>query len=68
MPYIDNNKGKKYYRNQINKYKVYSGKVEKSLAEEFDKKLQDNNITYTYWLRKNIERYLQDCEIFFKNH
>lgn len=60
--------GKKYYRNQINKYKVYSGKVEKSLAEEFDKKLQDNNITYTYWLRKNIERYLQDCEIFFKNH
>ena len=60
MPYIDNNKGKKYYRNQINKYKAYSGKVEKSLAEEFDKKLQNYKITYTYWLRKNIERYLKN--------
>ena len=60
MAYVDKNKMKIYNKTQQEKFKRYTGKIEKELAEKFDKKLKDNNLTFTYWLKNNIKRYLEN--------
>lgn len=60
MAYVDKEKMKIYNANQQQKFKRYTGKVEKEIAEQFDKKLKDNNIKFSYWLKSNIKRYLEN--------
>lgn len=60
MAYVDKEKMKIYNANQQQKFKRYTGKVEKEIAEQFDKKLKENNIKFSYWLKSNIKRYLEN--------
>ena len=60
MAYVDKEKMKIYNANQQQKFKRYTGKVEKEIAEQFDKKLKENNIKFIYWLKNNIKRYLEN--------
>lgn len=60
MAYVDKNKMKIYNKKQQEKFKRYTGKVEKEIAVQFDKKLKDNNISFSYWLKNNIKRYLEN--------
>jgi hypothetical protein len=60
MAYVDKEKMKIYNANQQQKFKRYTGKVEKEIAEQFDKKLKENNIKFSYWLKNNIKRYLEN--------
>lgn len=60
MAYVEKDKMKIYNAKQQEKFKRYVGKVEKETASKFDKKLNENNITFTYWLKNNIERYLKN--------
>ena len=60
MAYVDKEKMKIYNANQQQKFKRYTGKVEKEIAEQFDKKLKENNIKFIYCLKNNIKRYLEN--------
>lgn len=60
MAYVDKEKMKIYNANQQQKFKRYTGKVEKEIAEQFDKKLKENNIKFSFWLKSNIKRYLEN--------
>lgn len=42
-----------------NKYKRYVVDVEKDLAEEFSKKLQEEEKAYSSWVKENIKKYLK---------
>lgn len=60
MAYVEKDKMKIYNAKQQEKFKRYVGKIEKDIAIKFDKKLKENKITFTYWLKNNIERYLKN--------
>lgn len=60
MAYVEKDKMKIYNAKQQEKFKRYVGKIEKDTAIEFDKKLKENKITFTCWLKNNIERYLKN--------
>lgn len=60
MAYVEKDKMKIYNAKQQEKFKRYVGKIEKDTAIEFDKKLKANKITFTCWLKNNIERYLKN--------
>ena len=60
MAYVDKDKMKIYNAKQQEKFKRYTGKIEKEIASEFDKKLKENNLTFSYWLKNNINRYLKN--------
>ncbi len=60
MAYVEKDKMKIYNKAQREKYKQYSGKIDKEIAKQFDEKLRNNNLTFTEWLKNNIKRYLQN--------
>lgn len=60
MAYVEKDKMKIYNKTQQEKFKRYTGKVEKDIAIRFDQKLKDNKITFSYWLKQNIKRYLEN--------
>lgn len=60
MAHVEKEKMRIYNATQQNKFKRYTGKIERNIAEQFDKKLKENNISFTYWLKNNIERYLKN--------
>lgn len=41
------------------KYKRFVVDVDKETAEEFQKKLQEENITYSDWVKQHIKKYLK---------
>lgn len=42
-----------------NKYKRFVVDVDKNTAERFQEKLQKDEITYSEWVKKHIEKYLK---------
>jgi len=60
MAYVDKDKMKIYNAKQQEKFKRYTGKIEKETALQFDKKLSENNIKFSTWLKNNIDRYLKN--------
>ncbi len=60
MAYVEKDKMKIYNAKQQAKFKRYVGKIEKEIALKFDKKLKENNVTFTFWLKNNIDRYLKN--------
>lgn len=51
---------KEIYIDRMKRNKKYSAYIEREIADKFDKKLKNNELTFTNWLKKNIERYLQN--------
>lgn len=43
-----------------NKYKRLIVDVDKNLAENFLKKLAENKISYSAWVKENIQKFLKD--------
>lgn len=46
-------------KNRLIKNKHYNAFIPSFLANPFDKKLKENNIKFTDWLKENIEKYLK---------
>lgn len=40
--------------------KIYGGKVDKELAEKFDKVLKEKDLKYTTWLREQIKKFIEE--------
>ncbi len=60
MAYVEKDKMKIYNKIQQEKFKRYTGKVERDIALKFDAKLKENNTNFTYWLRNNIKKYIEN--------
>ncbi len=60
MAYVEKDKMKIYNKTQQEKFKRYTGKVEKETAVKFDEKLKNSNMTFSFWLNQNIKRYLEN--------
>ena len=56
MPLTDKEK----YQNRIQNNKQFAAYIPNDMAIKFEKKLKDNNITFTHWLKSNIKRYLDN--------
>lgn len=46
------------YKKRLESNKTYKAFVNKDIAEIFDKKLKENNITFSNWLRQEIYKYI----------
>lgn len=42
-----------------NKYKRFVVDIDKNIAEQFSKKLQDDGKAYSEWVKENVEKYLE---------
>ena len=60
MAYVEKDKMKIYNKTPLEKFKSYTGKVEKETAVKFDEKLKNSNMTFSFWLNQNIKRYLEN--------
>lgn len=60
MAYVEKEKMKIYNAKQQEKFKRYTGKIEKDVATSFDNKLRENGVNFTTWLKNNIDRYLKN--------
>ena len=47
-----------------NKYKRFVVDVDKNTAEKFQEKLQNDEITYSEWVKEHIEKYLKKIKKF----
>ena len=51
---------KEKYQDRITKNKKYNAYIDKETAEKFDKKLKENKMTFSIWLRERINKYLRN--------
>lgn len=50
----------KTYKTRAEKNKKYNAYISKDTAEKFDKKLKENKLTFSVWLRERIDKYLRN--------
>ena len=51
---------KEAYQKRIEKNKKYNAYIDKETAEKFDRKLKENKMTFSVWLRERINKYIRN--------